>query len=147
MNGIFAIKKVAVLCALLAIVAMVVYVANLPATGDRAMDARITGPDYILSGVRISGIANDSRGRYRLEADSLRHFVDKGESELEQPAITQTRDAGYVREITADQAVMVEGSMEVVLNGNVVVHEIASEGASPVVSKSDSLVIQLQDWE
>ena len=147
MIGIFAIKKVAVLCALLAIAAMVVYVANLPATGDRAMDARITGPDYILSGVRISGIANDSKGRYRLEADSLRHFVDKGESELEQPAITQTRDAGYVREITADQAVIVEGSMEVVLNGNVVVHEIASEGASPVISKSDSLVIQLQDWE
>ena len=147
MNGIFAIKKVAVLCALLALAAIVVYVANLPATGERAMDARITGPDYILSGVRISGIANDSRGRYRLEADSLRHFVDKGESELEQPAITQTRDAGYVREITADQAVMVEGSMEVVLNGNVVVHEIASEGASPVISKSDSLVIQLQDWE
>ena len=147
MNGIFAIKKVAVLCALLAIAAMVVYVANLPVTGDRAMDARITGPDYILSGVRISGIANDSRGRYRLEADTLRHFVDKGESELEQPAITQTRDAGYVREITADQAVIVEGSMEVVLNDNVVVHEIASEGASPVISKSDALVIQLQDWE
>ena len=147
MNGIFAIKKVAVVCALLALTAIVVYVANLPATGDRAMDTRITGPDYILSGVRISGIAKDSRGRYQLEADTLRHFVDKGESELEQPAITQTRDAGYVREITADQAVIVEGSMEVVLNGNVVVHEIASEGASPVISKSDALVIQLQDWE
>ena len=147
MNGIFAIKKVAVVCALLVLAAIVVYVANLPATGGRAMDARITGPDYILSGVRISGIAKDSRGRYRLEADTLRHFVDKGESELEQPAITQTRDAGYVREITADQAVIVEGSMEVILNGNVVVHEIASDGASPVVSKSDSLVIQLQDWE
>ena len=147
MNGKFAIKKVAVACALLALATIVVYVANLPATGDRAMNSRITGPDYILSGVRISGIADDSRGRYRLEADALRHFVDKGESELEQPTITQTRDTGYVREITADNAVIVDGSMEVVLNGNVVVHEVASEGASAVVSRSDSLVIQLHDWE
>ena len=147
MNSPFAIKKVAVVCALVALAAIVGYVANLPSSGDKAMNSIFTGPDYILSGVTISGIAKDTKGRYRLEADALRHFVDKGESELEQPAITQTRDTGYVREITADNAVIVEGSMEVVLNGNVVVHEIASEGASPVVSRSDSLVIQLQDWE
>ena len=123
-----------------------VYGTRLPSGSNTVAVSNSTGPDYTLTDVNISGITTDGTGNYTLAASKLRHYREREESVLTDPVIKLVRQTGYSREIVGDKAVLFTQTKEVHLEGNVRVTEMNSAEALPTITRTESMVVQLDSW-
>ena len=108
-----------------------------------ATNSSVTERVRILKNIAISGVSRDLAVNYTMKSESMRHFPDRGISELVSPHIVQKHKEGDSRIIQSDQGEYNENLDTVTLMGNVVITEYPDNGSDPIVTSVKVFTVEL----
>ena len=100
--------------------------------------------DYRLTNLSTKKFGVNGKLKYKLDAESLKHFPGKKISLLQKPVLLQYTSGGDIVETKADHAILQDNNTSIEMRDNVATIQKTRKGKVLARARSQQLVVKLQ---